>query len=148
MQAHDLARWIVQKQIKIIKGNDGRESLREVVKQPVQIPVCGDGLGDIEESLAWAMLDARLVRSKHWLLHNVKHIHVSRARSSRKLSFNRGLECRPVELENFFRLLLSTRWVHGDFIAGRLRHFGPLEEPGIFMSSHFSAAAYCFDFRR
>ena len=47
MQAHDLARGVMQDQIDVIERNEARESLGEIMKQLAQVAVQRNGFGDL-----------------------------------------------------------------------------------------------------
>ena len=49
MQAHDLARGVMQDQIDVIERNEARESLGEIMKQLAQVAVQRNGFGDLQE---------------------------------------------------------------------------------------------------
>jgi hypothetical protein len=85
VQAHDLADGIMQDEVDKIERDDSRESLGEVLKQLVQIPVHSDGLRNPEQSVILSIKETLRLRREYLPIHSFKHIQRLETRSRRFL---------------------------------------------------------------
>jgi hypothetical protein len=77
--AHDIALRVMQPHAQVVEAKNMAKLLSEIMKQLVQISMCGNGLGNIEERLVLFVLKVRFGRSHGRLFHGVKHIHRAEA---------------------------------------------------------------------
>jgi CDI toxin RNase A-like protein len=133
VQAHGVARGVVQHENEKVEGQNGVETLSQFVKQGFQVALLGDGLADVEQrfELAPGMPDGRESLRALRRIYRVSHefenstafggvtIRAERA-GVRGFAYTQAVFNKEVRLKTKFRLSMATRspWLIGLLTIG------------------------------
>jgi hypothetical protein len=72
VKPHDVARFVVQDQVQIVKLQDAVQAARQIVEELAEVAVPGDSLGDFQQNLVLAKRRARGQRFGRRTFHCVR----------------------------------------------------------------------------